>query len=167
MWVEADSIAVATHGRGFYILDDIAPLRQAGLASGAANGFTLFKPADAIRTVGPATISYLLTKPAEKLTLDILDAKGDVVRTIKGTVHAEPRRAGEGRGEASRARPRRRAGGVDGRRAEPRHVESRLSAGRDVPGHDSLGRDDERPDGPPGQVPGPAHGGRRIADAAA
>ena len=28
IWVEANSIAIATHGRGFYVLDDIGPLRQ-------------------------------------------------------------------------------------------------------------------------------------------
>src|SRR5262249_7029228 len=32
VWVEANSIAIATHGRGFYVLDDIAPLRQARMA---------------------------------------------------------------------------------------------------------------------------------------
>src|SRR5215467_7533069 len=33
IWVEANSIAIATHGRGFYVLDDIAPLRQQGQAA--------------------------------------------------------------------------------------------------------------------------------------
>jgi photosystem II stability/assembly factor-like uncharacterized protein len=97
IWVEANSIAVSTHGRGFYVLDDIAPLRQAGTAS-PSNGFTLFKPADVIRTGGPATISYLLTKPAEKLTVEILDGKGDVVQTIPGR-KPEEGRGGRGRGE--------------------------------------------------------------------
>jgi photosystem II stability/assembly factor-like uncharacterized protein len=94
IWVEANSIAVSTHGRGFYILDDIAPLRQAGLAT-TSNGFTLFKPAEVIRTGGPATISYLLTKPAEKLTVEILDSKGELVQTIQGR---KPQPEGEGRG---------------------------------------------------------------------
>ena len=48
--VEANSLAIATHGRGFYILDDIAPLRQSGadVNNSSADAF-LYKPADAIR----------------------------------------------------------------------------------------------------------------------
>ena len=30
VWVEANEIAIATHGRSFYMLDNIAPLRQSG-----------------------------------------------------------------------------------------------------------------------------------------
>jgi photosystem II stability/assembly factor-like uncharacterized protein len=96
IWVEADSIAVSTHGRGFYILDDIAPLRQAGLADTSASGFTLFKPADAIRTAGPATISYLLTKRADALTIEIRDSKGGLVQTIQGKKPEEGRGGGRG-----------------------------------------------------------------------
>ncbi len=59
--VEANSLAIATHGRGFYILDDIAPLRQSGadVNNPAADAF-LYKPADAIRSTSGATIAYLL-----------------------------------------------------------------------------------------------------------
>ena len=96
IWVEADSIAIATHGRGFYILDDVAPLRQAGAAAKA--DFVLYKPSDAIRGAGPATIDYLLTKPAEKLTLEILDTNGQVVQTIQGSAQAAGGGGGRGRG---------------------------------------------------------------------
>ncbi|HTL45944.1 MAG TPA: hypothetical protein VL262_16520 [Vicinamibacterales bacterium] len=113
IWVEANSIAVSTHGRGFYVLDDIAPLRQAGTAT-ASNGFTLYKPADVIRTGGPATISYLLTKPAETLTVEILDGKGDVVQTIPGR-KPEEGRGGRGRGEGDPAAQ----GGGRGRGGNP------------------------------------------------
>jgi hypothetical protein len=98
IWVEANSIAIATHGRSFYILDDIGPLRQAGQPF---TDFMLFKPADAIRGAGAATISYLLPKPAEKMTIEILDAKGQLVQTIEGAVPGAGRGgrgAGGGRG---------------------------------------------------------------------
>jgi hypothetical protein len=110
IWIEANSIAVATHGRGFYVLDDLAPLRQAGMAQASTNGFTLFKPADVIRSAGSATISYLLTQPAEKLTLEILDAKGQVVQTIPGHKPPEPGE-GRGRGETEPAAPQGRGRG--------------------------------------------------------
>jgi len=97
--VEANSIAISTHGRGFYILDDIAALRQ----SGPEIETFLFKPADAIRGAGGATITYLLKKPAEKLTIEILDGKGQVAQSIQGVAPAgrgERGRGGAGRGEA-------------------------------------------------------------------
>ena len=110
VWVEADSIAIATHGRGFYVLDDIAPLRQAGLASAAAS-FILFKPADAIRGGGSASIDYLLTKPAEKLEIEIADSKGQVVETFEGGAGGGGRGGRGGRGGGRGARV---AGGAPG-----------------------------------------------------
>jgi len=104
LWVEANSIAIATHGRGFYILDDIAPLRQAGKELTSAGDAYLFKPADAIRGAGGAPIAYLLKKPAEKLTLEILDAKGQVVRSIAGGTGGRGGR-GRGRGETGAQTP--------------------------------------------------------------
>ena len=45
--MHGDDLVIATHGRGFYILDDIAPLREQ--AAGAAPGARLYAPAVAIR----------------------------------------------------------------------------------------------------------------------
>jgi photosystem II stability/assembly factor-like uncharacterized protein len=105
IWVEANSLAIATHGRGFYILDDLTALRQAGQESSAASAY-LFKPADAIRSAGPAQISYLLKKPAESLTIEILDAKGAVVQTIRSAAVASGREGrGGGRGAGRGAPP--------------------------------------------------------------
>jgi photosystem II stability/assembly factor-like uncharacterized protein len=104
VWVEASSIAIATHGRSFYILDDIGPLRQAGQP---VTDFMLFKPADAIRGAGAATISYLLPKPAEKMTIEILDSKGQLVQTIQGVVPGAGRggRGARGAGAPGAATP--------------------------------------------------------------
>ena len=46
--IKDDDVAVGTHGRGFWILDDIAALRQWSEAAAAAD-VTLFKPATATR----------------------------------------------------------------------------------------------------------------------
>jgi hypothetical protein len=102
-WVEANSIAIATHGRGFYVLDDIAPLRQG--AAGRST-FYLYKPADAIRTAGGATISYTLKQPAQDLRIEIL-RDGQVVQTIRGAQPSSrpgqgattPTAGGQGEGE--------------------------------------------------------------------
>jgi len=46
--VKGDDLAVATHGRGFWILDDITPLRQIDAQTEAAHA-TLFRPQTAMR----------------------------------------------------------------------------------------------------------------------
>ena len=55
-WVEDNAIAIATHGRSFYVLDDLATLRQAPEATTATDAF-LFQPADAVRGAGGATLA--------------------------------------------------------------------------------------------------------------
>ena len=51
--VHGDDLVIATHGRGFYVMDDIEPLRELAAAGGAA-GSRLFRPAPAIRILAPA-----------------------------------------------------------------------------------------------------------------
>jgi photosystem II stability/assembly factor-like uncharacterized protein len=96
--VEANSIAIATHGRGFYVLDDIGPLRQMGAAVTTAPDAWLFAPAEAIRSAGGATITYWLKHPAKNLTIEILESAGRVVQTIRGAVPGAAGRGGGGRG---------------------------------------------------------------------
>jgi hypothetical protein len=52
------------------------------------------------RNVSQARIDYYLTKPAEKVTIDILDAKGQVIRTFTGTPNDQA--TGRGRGGPGR-----------------------------------------------------------------
>jgi photosystem II stability/assembly factor-like uncharacterized protein len=102
IWVESNSIAIATHGRGFYVLDDVAPLRQyPDLTS--TGGFHLFKPGDVTRSAGGVTISYLLDKPAQTLSIEILDSLGKIVQTIPGAKPEEGRGGRAGRGGAPQA----------------------------------------------------------------
>ncbi|HEY3743841.1 MAG TPA: glycosyl hydrolase [Bryobacteraceae bacterium] len=82
--VEKNDLVIATHGRSFYILDNLSTLRQLTPNTVEAP-VTLFEPAPAIRGLGPAAIDYYLEKPSDKVTIDILDAKGQVVRTYIGT----------------------------------------------------------------------------------
>ena len=98
--VHGDDLVVGTHGRSFWILDDIAPLRQLDPAVTAAAAH-LFKPPVAYRlrrdlnTDTPlppeepagenppdgAILDYLLrAAPAEPVTLEIFDATGKLVR---------------------------------------------------------------------------------------
>ncbi len=91
--VEANDLAISTHGRGFYILDDIYAIRQFSPAVTVAPDAFLFTPPDAIRSAGNATIPYWVKHPVKSLTVEVLDAKGDLIRTFTG---AEPGAAGRG-----------------------------------------------------------------------
>jgi photosystem II stability/assembly factor-like uncharacterized protein len=99
IWVEDTDLTIATHGRGFYILDDIGPLRQFGPAFVSAPDVVLFAPEDPIRSHRTASIKYWVKKPATSATLEIVDPKGTVVRTFtsNSTTAAAPA-AGGGRG---------------------------------------------------------------------
>lgn len=80
--VEDNAIAIGTHGRSFYVMDDIAALRQFGLTP--LTDVTVFKPANATRGLDRPQITYYLKSQPKQLTIDFLDAKGQVVRSING-----------------------------------------------------------------------------------
>jgi len=71
--VEDRDVVVSTHGRSFWVLDDIETLRQvdSGIAASEAH---LFRPADAVRRSVPAVIDYHLREPGRDVRLEILDA---------------------------------------------------------------------------------------------
>ncbi|HVC19169.1 MAG TPA: hypothetical protein VNE16_03760 [Vicinamibacterales bacterium] len=84
MIVQPNDLVIATHGRSFYILDDIWPLRQLTPAV-MSSTVHLFKPEVAYRRIVPASIDYYLSRPVGKVTLDILNAQGQVIRHVVGT----------------------------------------------------------------------------------
>ena len=88
--VEDNAIAIGTHGRSFYVMDDIAALRQFGLAP--LTDVAVFKPANATRGLDRPIVTYYLKNQPKQLTIDFLDARGQVVRSINGQ---PPRKEGE------------------------------------------------------------------------
>src|SRR6185369_4061061 len=58
--IHGDDVVIATHGRGFYVLDDIVPLRA--LAANPANATRLFPLAPAIRIHAPLFIGTPMPK---------------------------------------------------------------------------------------------------------
>ncbi len=90
--IQGDDLVIATHGRSFWVLDNIDVLRQLE-PSLTASTLHLFKPDDAVRSFRPADIDYYLQKPADKVTVDILDSSGKVVRTFSGSADEEKRTA--------------------------------------------------------------------------
>jgi photosystem II stability/assembly factor-like uncharacterized protein len=119
IWVEANDLVITAHGRSFYILDEIGPLRQYGAAVTTTTDAHLFTPGNAIRTATPVTVTYWLKKPAQNLKLEFVDARGQVTRTINGALPTEGGARGAGRaGEEGRAGQAGGAGGA-GRAGEP------------------------------------------------
>jgi photosystem II stability/assembly factor-like uncharacterized protein len=100
LMVKDDDLAVATHGRGFWILDDITPLRQLDAKVVETDAF-LFKPQTAIRVrwnmntdtplppdesngqnppEGAIINYYLKSAVPDPITLEFFDAAGKFVR---------------------------------------------------------------------------------------
>ena len=107
LWIHENDLIVATHGRGFWILDDIAPLRE--VAASLTSTVHLFKPAPTYRIqrdtytdtplppdepVAPnppdgAIVDYYLPTGASAVSVEILDAQGKVVRKYMNTDRPE------------------------------------------------------------------------------
>ncbi len=109
--VKGDDLVAATHGRAFWILDDLTPLRQA-TPSTRAQALWLYAPEHATRLYYPeqvdsrrpvgenppagALIDYVLkAKPADEVTLDILDAQGRSIRHISSKFSAREKQPPE------------------------------------------------------------------------
>ncbi len=72
-------IVLGTHGRGFWIMDDISSLRQVR-AEVLAKDVHLFQPKDQYQTFGEISIQYWLKKPGQKVALEFLDQKGQLIK---------------------------------------------------------------------------------------
>ncbi|HWX53908.1 MAG TPA: glycosyl hydrolase [Verrucomicrobiae bacterium] len=101
--IHEDDLVVATHGRAFWVLDDITPLRQIDSTS-AARDMTLYKPQPAMRLYYPDQVDrrgavgdnpppgaifdyYLKTAPKDakdkdEVKLEIFDSAGKLVRSL-------------------------------------------------------------------------------------
>jgi photosystem II stability/assembly factor-like uncharacterized protein len=85
---ERNDLVIATHGRGFYVMDQARLLRQ--LAPGVTSTTRLFDPGVAVRSVSRGvTIDYSLAAAVPELALEILDDKGQMVRRISPAASAD------------------------------------------------------------------------------
>ena len=101
--VKDNDLVVATHGRSFWVLDDLTPLRQLDPKSTAA--MVLYQPEPAVRLHYPDEIGrhepagdnppsgaiidyYLKQKPTDEVILEIWDKNNNLVRRISS--RAEP-----------------------------------------------------------------------------
>jgi hypothetical protein len=92
-------LVIATHGRSFWVLDNIDTLRQLGSLSGPP-AVHLFKPGLAVRRVDPGVmIDYYLPKSPTSLRIDILDSNGKLVRSFAGGLTARKEKPAGGDGD--------------------------------------------------------------------
>ena len=112
--VKDGDLIVATHGRGFWVLDDIAPLEQITAGTRADGKPLLFKPGTAIRTnlsgakggtdsgsnpdEGALLTYYLPAAATGGATLKIVDSKGTVIRKWSSTAKKSYRKLDAGTG---------------------------------------------------------------------
>jgi photosystem II stability/assembly factor-like uncharacterized protein len=96
--VKDDDLVVATHGRSFWVLDDVTPLRQLTGQSAVAD-MILYQPQTGLRLHYPEEVDkkqpagdnplpgaiidyYFKGAPKDEVTLDILDSSGKRVRHL-------------------------------------------------------------------------------------
>ena len=109
MVIHGDDLVIATHGRSFWILDDVTPLRQAAAHAESASAF-LFKPQVTVRIDNDAfsgtplppeeptaenppagaILDYYLPAAAKSLDLNIYDGEHKLVRHVSSAVPAQP-----------------------------------------------------------------------------
>ncbi|MEO5763240.1 MAG: glycosyl hydrolase [Vicinamibacteria bacterium] len=82
--VEQRDLLIATHGRALYVMDNIASLRQLN-DQVKAEAFHLFKPEPARRGLDAnVSFDYSLKAGAQKVTIEVMDAKGLTIKTFTG-----------------------------------------------------------------------------------
>jgi photosystem II stability/assembly factor-like uncharacterized protein len=103
LMVKDDDLLVATHGRAFWILDDLTPLRQVSPALASAD-LHLYRPQTALRLQYPESFDtrlpagenpppgaiidyYFAAKPSGEVAIEIVAPNGKVIRTLSSKSH--------------------------------------------------------------------------------
>jgi photosystem II stability/assembly factor-like uncharacterized protein len=80
--IKGDDVVIGTHGRSFYVLDNIGVLRQARREMTNEN-VVLFDPADATRSISRGVIvDYFLKVRADQVTIEFLDPNDRTIRSF-------------------------------------------------------------------------------------
>jgi hypothetical protein len=118
--IRDDDLVISTMGRGFWIMDNITPLRSASATM--ASGPEFLQPRDAHRLRGGgggfgggspdqpqysqpgAELDYMLSEPATSVQVEILDGTGTVIRSFESSAPGvSTERAQEMRGPFQRS----------------------------------------------------------------
>ncbi|HKP29107.1 MAG TPA: glycosyl hydrolase [Gemmatimonadales bacterium] len=80
--VEGNELVISTHGRAFWVLDNIAPLRQVTSATWAGEA-ALFQPPAGVRSGPGVVLSWWQKSAPRQAKLEILDSTNSVVRVFE------------------------------------------------------------------------------------
>ncbi len=128
--VAGQDLVIATHGRGFWVMDNAGLLRQ--VAAAAKPETRLFAPAPAQRGLDPGVaIDYHLSAAPGTLAIEILDSTGALIQRVD----ARPEAAKKDAAKADAAKP-----GAAAAKPEAANAGGAVAAGGD---------DDDDDDGPP------------------
>jgi photosystem II stability/assembly factor-like uncharacterized protein len=134
--IKNDDLVIGTHGRSFYIMDNIGVLRQIGRET-TNEPVVLFDPSDAIRSVSRGlAVDYYLRQASDNVRIEILDAQGTVITTFTsaqtpgGGRGAAGAGTGRGRGAAPAEPEAEEGGGRGGRGGAPARVTGRQGMNR-------------------------------------
>jgi photosystem II stability/assembly factor-like uncharacterized protein len=100
--VTENDLVISTHGRAFWVLYNIGPIRQL-TPEVAQAGVHLFEPADPVRGVDNGVeVVYYLAQAQDSVVLEFLDERGAAIRRFvgrpeeRGRGAAQPQRGGGG-----------------------------------------------------------------------
>jgi photosystem II stability/assembly factor-like uncharacterized protein len=86
--VEEHDVVIATHGRSMWVMEDVEPLRQ-WRPEIMTRSVHLFAPKTATRSRERAAIDYVLASGTDKVTIEILDSSGKLVRSFSKTAEED------------------------------------------------------------------------------
>lgn len=152
--IKNEDLIIGTHGRSFYVMDNIGLLRQARRET-TNEPVVLFDPTDAIRSVSRGVfVDYYLNQPSDKVTIEFLDPQGRSIRTFTSTPEtpqkpdAAAAAAGDEEGGFGAAPPAR----VTARQGMNRFTwDLRYPGARDFPGLIFWAGSTRGPQAPPGR----------------
>jgi photosystem II stability/assembly factor-like uncharacterized protein len=104
--VKEDDLVIATHGRSFWILYGIGPLRELTPEVLGSRAF-LFEPADVVRGIDQgADVVYYLAEDAETVTIRFRDNAGELIQSFTRDAEEDEPAADEERPQTPRPSPR-------------------------------------------------------------
>ena len=101
MMLRDDDLAIATHGRAFWVMENLTPLRWAPEQEKAASAPYLYKPVAVLRLNGQAAPTFVYRLPADSMVVkfEFFDKAGKLLATVASSdTNPTPPAAGDGGG---------------------------------------------------------------------
>ena len=101
MMLRDDDLAISTHGRAFWVMENLTPLRWAPEQEKAASVAFLYKPVPVLRLNGQASPTFVYRLPADSMVVkfEFFDKAGKLLTTVASTdTNPTPPTAGAGGG---------------------------------------------------------------------